>query len=144
MNVAGKDVLGPTEAYAKSGIRVKNIEAKDEEGYNMLEKHLDKSRSFIADARASGGKCCVHCVAGINRSGVIVAAEKMLADRMNVLEVVAHIRRQRGNMCLLNESFQAELVSLARIEGLLGPRGGEPGSRLPASGPPPRSALDMN
>ena len=70
--------------------------------------------------------------------------KKMLADRMNVLEVVAHIRRQRGNMSLLNESFQAELVSLARIEGLLGPRGGEPGSRLPASGPPPRSALDMN
>jgi len=109
----------------------------------MLEKHLEESRAFIAEAKASGGKCCVHCAAGINRSGVIVAAEKMLADRMNVLEVVAHIRRQRGNMYLLNETFQDELVSVARREGLLGPKGGEAGSRLPASLPPPRYAFDV-
>mmetsp|Transcript_46315 Transcript_46315/g.92870 ORF Transcript_46315/g.92870 Transcript_46315/m.92870 type:complete len:121 (+) Transcript_46315:480-842(+) len=112
----------------------------------MLAKHLSEAREFIAAARDSGGKCVVHCVAGINRSGVTVAAEHMLTTRQNVLEVVAHCRKQRGNVFLSNKSFQEELVALARAHDLLGPKPGEQGcivknlpqkptDRPPAQGP---------
>lgn len=128
LNVAGRAAQGPASEYEAAGIEVLNIEADDEEGYPMLTLHLAKCRSFIAAARSANGRCLVHCVAGINRSGVIVAAEKMLSERLPVLETVRHCRRQRGNIFLCNESFAASLVALARTEGLLGP---EPECRLP-------------
>ena len=62
----------------------------------------------------------VHCQAGINRSGVIVAAIHMLEEQKNVLDVVRHIRRRRGNCFLWNESFQKQLVALAKRNNLLG------------------------
>eukprot|EP00961_Rhodomonas_salina_P122228 1645885-Rhodomonas_salina.1 len=128
LNVAGKAAsVVSEETYSKAGITLKVISAEDEEGYPMLASHLIECREFIASARDKGGKCVVHCVAGINRSGVIVAAEKMLTERINVLETVAHCRLQRGNVYLNNASFIEELVALARKEGLLGPKPGEPG-----------------
>jgi atypical dual specificity phosphatase len=136
LNVAGKFASPAEEIYSKEEICVKVIEAEDEDGYPMLRKHLADSRLFIQEARKSGGKCVVHCVAGINRSGVIVAAEKLLTERMNVLDVIAHIRKQRGNVYLTNETFQEELVALARKEGLLGPGPGEAGGRIPTKVPP--------
>jgi len=130
LNVAGRAAQGPAAEYEAAGINVLNIEADDEEGYPMLARHLADCRSFIAAARSANGRCLVHCVAGINRSGVVVAAEKMLSERLPVLEVVRHCRRQRGNIFLCNESFAESLVALARKEGLLGPEP-EPESSLP-------------
>ena len=137
LNVAGVVASPQSDIYTIEGITSMVIEAEDEDGYPMLALHLENARSFITAARNSGGKCVVHCVAGINRSGVIVAAEKLISDRMNVLDVVSHIRKQRGNVYLSNETFQAELVALARKECLLGPLppadpiGAPPSSRLP-------------
>lgn len=59
----------------------------------------------------------MHCVAGINRSGVLVAAARMLDERTSVLATVKHCRAQRGSTFLWNESFQEQLVALARREG---------------------------
>mmetsp|Transcript_83098 Transcript_83098/g.161750 ORF Transcript_83098/g.161750 Transcript_83098/m.161750 type:complete len:254 (+) Transcript_83098:61-822(+) len=140
LNVAGRPAKGPASKYTAKGIQVLNIDADDEEGYPMLAKHLAEARAFIGQARSSGGRCVVHCVAGMNRSGVIVAAEKMLSERVPVLDVVAHCRSARGNSFLCNESFAAELVALARLNGLLGPAPGAPGSRVAAQ-PVPMSAF---
>jgi predicted protein tyrosine phosphatase len=131
LNVAGRAAQGPHKAYIAAGIAVLNIDADDEEGYPMLSRHLAECRAFIEEARQANGRCVVHCVAGINRSGVVVAAEKMLYEKLSVLDVVAHCRKQRGNTFLWNESFAASLVALARTEGLLGPELGMPGCRLP-------------
>merc|ERR1712014_140519 len=108
----------------------------DEEGYPMLDRHLGSARAFIAAAKSTGGKCLVHCVAGISRSGVLVAAETLLSERMTVLDTVAHCRRCRGNAFLWNNSFQEQLVSLARKEGLLGASPGQAGS-IVSEVPPP-------
>jgi hypothetical protein len=121
LNVAGVMASPESDIYTQDGIAVKIIEADDEDGYPMLHRHLEDARLYIAQARKCGGKCVVHCMAGINRSGVIVAAEKLLTERMYVLDVVAHLRKQRGNICLSNQTFQEELVALAQKEGLLGP-----------------------
>jgi atypical dual specificity phosphatase len=134
LNMAGREAKGPKEEYSAAGIEVLDIEAEDSYGYPIISKHLSQALEFIQHAKSSGGRCVVHCVAGINRSGVIVAAEKMLNDRINVLETVSHCRRARGNTYLWNESFVGELVNLARSNGLLGPKPGEPGSPFP---PPP-------
>mmetsp|Transcript_7974 Transcript_7974/g.10685 ORF Transcript_7974/g.10685 Transcript_7974/m.10685 type:complete len:202 (+) Transcript_7974:164-769(+) len=122
LNVAGQ--VGsriPDEVYDDAGIVVQIIEAIDEDSYPILQNFLEITTSFINVAKHSGGACLVHCNAGINRSCVLVAAYKMINERMNVLEVVSHCRQQRGNIFLSsNQGFQEQLVALARREGLLG------------------------
>jgi len=141
LNVASSVVPSPTEEYDKAGIIWLEIPAQDEDGYAMLGRHLEECRRFIAEARAAPqGKCLVHCQAGVNRSGVVVAAEKMLAERMPVIDVVAHCRRMRGNVFLGNYTFQDELVALAQAKGLLGPKPGTPGSHV-SMVPPPKQAM---
>jgi len=125
LNAAGISARGPVEEYKAEGIATLEFDAEDEEAYPMLDRHLSAARAFIASARDSDGKCLVHCVAGMNRSGVLVAAEAMLSERMSVLESVAHCRSCRGNAFLWNHSFQEQLVALARNEDLLGPRPGQ-------------------
>lgn len=139
LNAAGPAARGVDEDYKAEGIVTLEFDAEDEEGYQMLDKHLAPARAFIAAAKDAGGKCLVHCVAGISRSGVLVAAEAMLSERMSVLESVAHCRMRRSNAFLWNSSFQEQLVSLARSEGLLGPRPGETGSIVLEAPPPPPS-----
>ena len=88
----------------------------------MLENHLEECRAFIQQCRDAGGKCVVHCQAGANRSGVIVAAEIMLTEQKTVIETVCHCRKRRGDTLLCNESFVKDLVQLARKQNLLGPK----------------------
>mmetsp|Transcript_39927 Transcript_39927/g.116518 ORF Transcript_39927/g.116518 Transcript_39927/m.116518 type:complete len:115 (+) Transcript_39927:383-727(+) len=85
----------------------------------MLPYHLPTAAQFFARAKAASGRCLVHCVAGINRSGVLAASELMIHQRLPVLEAVKHMKAARG-IVLQNESFQVQLVALARTEGLLG------------------------
>ena len=136
LNMAGQHARGPTDAYGAAGIRYKEIAAEDEDGYPLLERHLEDARAFIGEAREAGGRCLVHCAAGLNRSGTIVAAEVMLHEGRTVLDVVSQCRRARGNLFLSNRSFQEELVALARRHSLLGVVPGEEGSVVPRRAPP--------
>ena len=121
---------------------VEDNDGEDEEKYPMLDRHLQAARAFIGPARRTG-RVLVHCAAGLNRSGVLVAAERMLSTRETVLETVAHCRRARGNMVLCNESFQEQLVALARAHGRLGPAPTPPSPPgAVRAKPAARSALD--
>jgi len=60
----------------------------------------------------------------------------MLSERETVLVTIAHIRKRRGNAFLWNESFQEQLVQLARNEGLLGPKPGSAGSIVQSASAP--------
>lgn len=108
--------------YEISGITIMRINAEDEEGYPMLDQHLMVVERQITIWQDENPECkiLVHCTAGINRSGVLVAALLLRSENLTVLEVVRHIRLKRGNCFLWNHSFQAQLVALARREGLLG------------------------
>jgi predicted protein tyrosine phosphatase len=127
LNVGGRTAAWrPPEAYHEAGINYKMVEAVDEPSYDMLDLHLDECLDFIHPdtTKPKVAKCVVHCQAGCNRSGVIVAAEHMLRTRMNVLETVLHCPKCRGNAFLTNPGFQSQLVALARKERLLGPAPG--------------------
>ena len=63
----------------------------------------------------------IHCIAGQNRSVLIVAIEYMLSTGSNVLETMLYIRKIRGISALNNESFQEQLISFAKQNDLLGP-----------------------
>eukprot|EP00980_Cylindrotheca_fusiformis_P004917 scaffold1049_cov108-Cylindrotheca_fusiformis.AAC.2 len=135
LNMAGPLALKrkTIQAFEKNGIQYKGINAMDEPEYPLLQNHWKEASDFIQKSTATvekdgGGKCVVHCVAGINRSGLIVAAHYMLTTQTPVLETVKHLRKQRGNVALFNEGFQQQLVSMARQHSLLGAKPGTEGS----------------
>eukprot|EP00854_Cymbomonas_tetramitiformis_P020773 gene20773-24901_t len=119
VNVAGRAGANLDIDYGE--IEVLRREAKDEEGYPILARHLNETREFIATARKSNpeARILIHCVAGVNRSAMLVASEIMLSQNKPVVETVALLRRRRGNFCLMNESFQTQLVAYARTMNLL-------------------------
>jgi protein-tyrosine phosphatase len=57
-------------------------------------------------------KVFVHCEAGINRSGTIVAAAMMYFAGMNLLDAAQQLKRQRG-IIMTNATFQEQLVEFA-------------------------------
>ncbi|KAH8091156.1 phosphatase [Aureococcus anophagefferens] len=136
----------PAAAYA-AGIETLVLEARDEPGYPMLANHLDAARAFLAKARRGGGAVLVHCVQGLNRSGVLVAADLMLEERRSVLDAVRHCRARRGNECVSNKTFQRDLVDLAARTCSAAAGAGRrraqeapPRPAAPAAEPPPRRA----
>ena len=63
----------------------------DDEEANLLQ-HLPAALSFIDDALSSGGRCLVHCQAGMSRSVSIVSAYMMkkggMSDPQDALQVL--------------------------------------------------------
>jgi len=130
LNMAGPKAtyVWPTNfvhTLSESGLSYLEIDAVDMPSYKLLQWHWAEASAFLEASTANGGKCVVHCVAGLNRSGLVVAAHYLLTKRTTVLETVKHIRRQRGNLALCNGGFLQQLVALARQNELLG---AEPGT----------------
>lgn len=86
LNAAGSIAASPILEAA--GIEGLTLHGEDEEGYPMLARHFAEASAFIRKAAAGGGRCLVHCQAGINRSGVLVTAELMVHERLDVIEAV--------------------------------------------------------
>lgn len=63
------------------------------------------------NARRRTGPVLVHCQAGLNRSGLIVARALML-EGMTADEAIRTVRRYRSSYVLCNEAFEAYLRSL--------------------------------
>mmetsp|Transcript_15574 Transcript_15574/g.31093 ORF Transcript_15574/g.31093 Transcript_15574/m.31093 type:complete len:267 (+) Transcript_15574:178-978(+) len=140
LNMAGTRALKEEtiNEFVKMGIAFKQINADDEPFFPVLENHWQEAYDFIQSSVANGnGKCVVHCVAGINRSAVIVAAYYMITTQTPLLDTIKHIRSQRGNMAVTNEGFQQQIVAMARLNNLLGIRPGETGSIVHRQPPPP-------
>lgn len=138
LNMAGHTIRDETiKEYENHGINFKRINAEDEEDYDLLGNHWDEAYEFIKSSTEDRkGKCVVHCVAGINRSGLIVSAYHMLSTKAAVCDTVKHVRTRRGNIALSNEGFQQQLVALARINNLLGAEPGTEGSIIELKPPP--------
>jgi len=135
LNMAGPSAtpLAIVEAYAKHGITYNVMNAQDEEDYPLLDMHWEEAHAFINAGLEHKLKVLVHCVAGHNRSSLIVASQHLLMSSSNtVLDTIRHIRLQRGNVALHNEGFQEQLVAFARVHD----RAGAP----PTSACPPPSS----
>jgi Dual specificity phosphatase, catalytic domain len=131
LNMAGSMALKKSTilAYQKEGFDYKRITALDTHYYPLLENDWNEAYDFIHDSEQEGN-VVVHCMAGVNRSVLIVAADYMVSNQVPVLETMRHVRRQRGNIALQNEYFQEQLVALARSSNLLGKAPGTEGSKL--------------
>jgi len=150
LNMAGPMALHSKtiKKYKQCNISYKRIDAEDEPDYPLLQKHWKEAYNFIKEETTSTtnnmsgsgeGKCVVHCIAGMNRSVLIVAAYYMLKMNNNVLDTIKHIRLQRGNVASQNEGFQEQLVAMARYHNLLGPKPGTIESFIKALPPPLQS-----
>ena len=133
------------DLYATHGITHKRVHGEDSEGYNMIEKHWEDCHAFLKQVQNDGScKVVVHCVAGINRSGLITCAAHMIMEEASVLDVVKHCIDKRGPV-LWNKSFQKQLCLLAARNNLLGDKPEDTSDdpmepeRVP---PPPRKAFD--
>lgn len=89
----------------------------DEESYNIFD-HFQDSYDFIDTAKRNNSKCLIHCMAGINRSGVIATAYFMLHERCGPITAVDHVFSVRG-MLLSNYGFIERLVKFADEHDLL-------------------------
>lgn len=103
------------------------VPADDQLSYNMM-AHWDECREFLQQCRSfhtnkettsRTGKALVHCSAGMNRSGTIVAAAMMHFGEMNLLQVARELKAKRGYV-LNNASFVKQLVEFACKEQHLG------------------------
>jgi hypothetical protein len=116
------------------------VAADDQLSYDMM-AHWDECREFLQQccgdyqgndfestissngeergAPKPTGKALVHCAAGMNRSGTIVAAAMMHFGHMDVVRVARALKESRGH-ALSNASFVRQLVIFAAREGHLG------------------------
>ena len=131
--------------YHAVGITHHTIHAVDEEGYDMIGCHWDECHAFLEKARVDeNSKVVLHCVSGINRSGVVTCAAVMLFEQVSIVQAVKHCLEKRKSFHW-NKSFQKQLCILAAEHNLLGskPDGYDDSpmvmKRLP---PPPIKAFD--
>ena len=135
-----------TELYHTAGIIHKRIHAVDEEGYEMIHNHWNECCDFLEQVRASeNAKIILHCVSGINRSGVIACAAMMIFEQVTVIPAVEFCLEKRKTL-LWNKSFQRQLCSLAAQHDLLGSKPDEfdnsPIVEEPLQPPPIKAAFD--
>ena len=98
----------------------KAILAEDHSMYPLLENHWQEAQQFLVEAQSMDRPCLVHCVAGQNRSALIVCAFYMIYTQTSLVKTVEHVRLCRGSEVLKNDGFKRQLVQLARHQGLLG------------------------
>ena len=129
LNVAGSFASSRTSAH-RICAQYRQVDAQDDVRYAMLANHWEEAWAFIESARRAGGVCLLHCMSGVNRSGIIAVAALMESTRMPLLDAIGRCKASRG--CLLtNTAFREQLVHFARDRGLLGelPREPPPASR---------------
>ncbi len=135
INAAGKSAQLDSQVFQTCNIKLLEFQAHDDDDYPMLDNHLSATREFIAQAKSAGGRCLIHCMAGLNRSGILVASELILSHEMNALEAVKELRKNRGNLALSNKGFQIQLLKLAEKHQLLGPTPGQENSIIKVTAP---------
>ena len=118
LNCAAGETRDMRAVYGQHGMQSMAVAAKDNENCALLDGHADVE-AFLSKARTSG-RVLVHCVQGLNRSGLVVAAA-LVRDGENVIDAVRTLRARRGNDALSNTNFQRRLVRYAARMGRLGP-----------------------
>ena len=91
--------------------------SQDQESYDIMQ-HFEEVYSFVNQARQSQGRCLIHCMAGINRSGCLATACVMLIENIGPICAARKVFELRG-MLLSNSGFVERLVKFAAERGLL-------------------------
>lgn len=94
-----------------------SFNARDQENYPIMD-HFHQCYDFIEDARKKGGKCLIHCIAGINRSGCSATAYVMVHQNVGPISAAQKVFEARGAL-LSNYGFIKQLVRFAVQKDLL-------------------------
>lgn len=106
----------------RSGVlRYMELDALDYPGYPIIRTHYRCAKTFIDEAKDSGGRALVHCELGVNRSAALCIAYSMEAEQMSLLRAVRQLQIDRPNI-LCNEGFRRQLIDFAKERNLLHPR----------------------
>ena len=84
------------------------INAEDKKDYNLMQ-HFEEAHQFIDEAILSGGRCLVHCSAGISRSATIVISYLMSRFNMSLYDAYNHVLFRRSRL-MPNKSFISQLI----------------------------------
>ncbi len=116
LNCAGGYINTGTDFYGAE-VEYLEFEAEDDDSYDMMQ-HFDTAYQFIEGARKAGGKVMLHCIMGINRSGLLTVAYCMVNKNTGPISAARLVKKVRP-MLLTNRGFQRQLVTFAREKGLL-------------------------
>ncbi|XP_065674845.1 dual specificity phosphatase 29 [Hydra vulgaris] len=114
-NIDGENETG-AEFYGDEFIYM-GFFSEDREDYPILE-NFEKVQNFINSARDQNGKCLIHCMAGINRSGCLATAYYMIEKDIGPVTAVSEVFEKRG-VLLTNKGFIKQLVKFSVDRKLL-------------------------
>ncbi|ESO02621.1 hypothetical protein HELRODRAFT_161909 [Helobdella robusta] len=104
INCASTYVCTGSKYYGNTLQKYVEFEAEDEEDYNMLQ-HFNEAYEAIESAKDSQGKALIHCVMGINRSGVLAVAYTMVYKRWGPITAARFVKDARKRV-LSNDAFR--------------------------------------
>ncbi|KAF9821292.1 hypothetical protein IEO21_00900 [Rhodonia placenta] len=93
----------PTSGYRHLRIAVEDVDHAD------LLIHLPRACQFIHEALSNNGIVLVHCVLGLSRSAMVVAAYLMYSRRIRPADAIEEIRKTREQIWI-NPGFHQQLV----------------------------------
>jgi len=112
------------KVYAEAGAQTEGNEltylkfsAEDSDQYPIMD-HFQDVYQFIEDAEKANGRCLIHCIHGVNRSGVLATAYVMKKNKIGPFTAVKRVQRKRGKI-LFNNSFVSQLLIYAKENGNL-------------------------
>ena len=77
-----------------------------------LEEAFPAAFEFIDSARAGGGRCLVHCNAGVSRSAALCVAYLMVREELSFTQALQQVNAVRP--VRPNPGFQSQLIDLGR------------------------------
>ena len=100
--------LAAAEGVAEYVIRLGDSDIRKWEPVSMLD--LADAVFFAFEGLANGERVLVNCQAGLNRSGLVTALV-LIAYGFTPEKAIEHIRVNRAELCLVNQSFVNFLVT---------------------------------
>ena len=108
---------GQTKSLYDDSFKYMGFDANDNFDYPIMD-HFEKVHSFIEEARKNNTKCLIHCMQGVNRSGVLATAHIMVKNNIGPISAVQIVYEKRG-ILLTNCSFISKLLMFAKERGYL-------------------------
>ena len=106
-----------TKTLYDETFRYMGFNAEDCMDYPIM-KHFEEVHDFIEEARDNNAKCLLHCMRGVNRSGVLATTHTMVKNNIGPITATQIVYRKRG-MLLTNCSFVSQLLIYAKENGYL-------------------------
>eukprot|EP00628_Pelagophyceae_sp_CCMP2097_P026881 CAMPEP_0184220452 /NCGR_PEP_ID=MMETSP0976-20121227/17715_1 /TAXON_ID=483370 /ORGANISM="non described non described, Strain CCMP2097" /LENGTH=244 /DNA_ID=CAMNT_0026525313 /DNA_START=82 /DNA_END=814 /DNA_ORIENTATION=+ len=118
LNLAKGDTAARGEEYASCGIAYLECEAFDRPDYDVLGRHFDESFEFYRKARASpSSRLVVHCLGGVNRSGLVATALYMWATKVTLLDAATEVNRAAARTSGTRASATSSSRAVGRRRG---------------------------